>query len=133
MKNLIGWQRLLTVISAAWIAGVMLTSGHDYQSVVNGGDITEFVSLQDANTGKPFGRLSRDEIKRLGEILLKRSTSSEAEPTDAEEAKFLLASKNPQPLLRYRVIALWAVLPVLFLWIFYASILWVASGFRKAA
>ena len=132
MNKLTGWQRLLMVISVVWVAGVLFRAGYDYQAVADGGDATLLVCLQDAKTGRSFCRLSRDEIRELGELTLQRSRSSEAQPTDAKEAKLILEAE-PRPLLRYRVIALLAVLPATILWVLYACLLWVTAGFRRSA
>lgn len=131
MKKLTGWQRLLVVISVAWLVGVMFRAGSDYQAAVNGGDITSLVAFKDSQTGKSFGRLSREKIKRLGELLLEKSKSVDAEPTDAEEAEVFLKA-IPEPILRYRAIGLWAFLPIISLWFLYACVSWVIAGFRKA-
>jgi hypothetical protein len=132
MKTFTGWQRLLIVISVVWVSGVVLLASYEYQVVTDGNDAKIFVSLKDTKTGRRFGDLSRYDIKRLGELHLKRSKSSNAEPTDAEEGKFFLEAE-PTPLMRYRAIACWAILPVIFLWVLYATTSWIAAGFRKAA
>ena len=130
IKALDGWQRLGVVLMLLWLTGVIFFTTYEYQAVSRGDSPTRFVVLRDAQTHRKFGRLSLSEVKELGELTLRKSLSPQAEPGDAEEARFLLAA-TPQPVLHYETIATWVMLPVACFWALFASVRWVAAGFRK--
>ena len=111
------------VFTIVWVAGVTLFAAYEFQAVSDGDNPKTFVVLRDVNSQKEFGGLSAKEIKEFGRLTLKKSQSSQAEPTDADEAKFLLAA-NPKPALRYSQLALWIALPVLCAWAVFIGIRW---------
>lgn len=129
MKALDGWYRLGVFLTTVWAAGVALAATYEYAKVSQGDSpIFRFVVLRDANTNTQFGGLSASEIKELGELALKKSRSSEAEPGDAEQAKLYLSAR-PQPFVRYGRLVFRILAPVVGFWLLFFGIRWVARGF----
>jgi hypothetical protein len=132
MSKLDGWQRLAVVLTLTWAAGLLTYIAYEWHAVSDGESPTMFVVLRDAKTQKEFGRLSTSEINELGRLTHERSLSSQAEPGDAEEAKFLLAA-SPDPTMRYARVIGWIFLPIVCFWAFFLGIRWVVAGFRRVA
>lgn len=132
MKHLDGWRRLLIVLSSLWILTVFGLTVRDYEVVDRDGNTTVFVGLQDSNTGKSFGSLTRKEIQRLAELLERSAHSSNAEPRDTEDAAYLLAVQL-QPKVRMRNVSMAILVPVALLWFLYICAVWVIAGFKQRA
>lgn len=133
MRKLNGWQRLLMVISVAWIAVVAARATADYDAVRTGeGDITRFVSLMNRTTGQSFGNLSRGEIREYAELLEKQSATQSSQPTDASQAAEFRAA-DVQPQIRVRPLLLSLFFPPVALWTLFGCIVWIRNGFRSAA
>ena len=129
--QLSGWTRLLIVLSGIWIVCVAALVEVDRGRALDDERPWGLVALRDNKTGETFGRLRRSEIRRLGELTLKKSKSADAEPGDADEAKRLIEAE-PEPALAVARIAIWIVVPVVTLWVLYGCLLWVRAGFARS-
>ena len=94
--RLSGWTRILIVLSGIWIISVTALVELDRRRLLDDETAWGFTVLRDKKTGETFGALRRSEIRRLGELTLKRSQSVDAELGDADEAKLLL-EVDPEP------------------------------------
>lgn len=126
-----GWQRLLLVFSGFWVVAVCTFATFEYIQVSYGESPKRFIILKDINTGRTYGRLSYEKITRLGELTLKRSESAEAKPDDAERAREILDA-NPASSIKWSILLLWCLVPVLLALALYLLASWVLSGFRDA-
>ena len=129
MMRLSGWARIFIVASGLWLVAVGAASELDRQRLLDNQAPWGLVTLRDPNTGETFGYLSKPELRELGELVLKKSKSSDAEPGDAEEAKRLLEAQPTPSFLPLRILT-WSLVPVVALWILYGCFLWVRAGFR---
>ena len=128
-----GWLRLAIFLSAFWVGSILLLTAHEYRSVSRGGGPrADFVHLRDSKTGEDLGSLSLSEVKELGELAQEKSRTPKGDPTDAANAKLLLAAE-PVPFINYRIVLYWVFLPVVIFWVLFIGIRWVAAGFRKIA
>jgi hypothetical protein len=127
-----GWGRILIVLSGAWIAAVAALAELDRRRVLDDERPWGLVVLRDNKTGETFGSLRRSEIRRLGELTLKKSKSSDAQPEDAGEAKRLMEAA-PEPEYAGAQIATLLLVPVTILWVLYGCFLWVRAGFARNA
>ena len=130
--QLSGWSRILVVLSCTWIAGIAALVEVDRRRVLDDERPWGLMTLRDKKTDTTFGSLRSSEIRRLGELTLKKSKSADAEPGDAEEAKRLMEVK-PEPAAAGALIAAWALIPVVGLWVLYGCLLWVRAGFVRNA
>lgn len=80
MKILSGWQRLGIALTVLLVSGIFLFTAYEYQEVSSGDGPRKFVILRDTKIQREFGGLSIGEVKELGELTLKKSLSSAAEP-----------------------------------------------------
>ena len=130
--RLSGWARILILVSGLWLVAVGAASELDRQRLLDGQAPWGLATLRDPNTGQTFGYLSKPELRELGELVLKKSKSSDAEPGDAEEAKRLLEARATPSFVPLRIL-LWWLVPVVVLWILYGCLLWIRAGFRGAS
>ena len=129
--QLSGWTRILIVLSGIWIASVVALVEVDRRRVLDDERPWGLVTLRDNKTSETYGGLRKSEIRRLGELTLKKSKSADAEPADTDEAKRLIEA-DPEPALAGARIAAWMLVPVAILWVLYGCLLWVRAGFARA-
>ena len=138
-----GPTRIIFVITTAWILAVLFYSYHDRDAVENGRSPRGLAVLRDSNTGKTFGRLSKSEVKRLGQLtsdlanndLLKANEGLDR--IDTERAsndlsygnELLNASLSAE--IAWRSVGKWVLTPIGWLWFSYLSLIWIRMGFRK--
>lgn len=127
-----GWTRLGILVSLLWISFLLLFAGYEYRALSRGDKASiGLIGLRDARTHRAFGRLSKSEIKKYGELMLEKSRRQAiAEPGDAQEAQTFL-SASPQPSFRYPTIALWTLVPIAAFWALFLGIEWVWAGFLR--
>ena len=128
--HLSGWTRILIVLSGIWIASVAALAEVDRRRVLDDNRPWGLVTLRDSMTNESFGSLRKSEIRRLGELTLKKSESANAEPGDASEAKRIMGAE-PEPALAAAQIAAWMLTPVAIMWALYGCLIWVRAGFTR--
>jgi len=124
MKRANGWVRIGILLSLIWFASALGVILKEYSDVDNGASPRYFILLTDMHTGKSFGLLNKREVAEYTEL--------EAELGHKKADQQILHSDVHISIIPLKTIC-WIFLPIVFLWFFYFSILWIAAGFNRNA